>query len=249
MRLFQKHIFSLSIPDIFLCYMLFNLIFSNTLLSQSADISKTSPSALRDCMYNAVQIPDYISTPVIDGFINEEIWNYAVVDSLLFGGIPDDFESHWTDYADILVTWRAVWSPQTNKLYVAVAVYDDIRGTFDNSDYAKRHIYWPWRDDSIEFFTDGDRLGGYYYSYDVAQRWRVTGLNERNLGDYPTDGCHPYTGTDFITAVRYESDNVWFCEAEFSIYDHLPDARRNLQTGDVIGWDIRYNDSDDSVYN
>ncbi len=249
MRSIYTYLFSFRLIDVALISVLCILIIlirPVTLKSQSNDSMNSSS---RECIYNATQVPDYMSEPVIDGFINEDIWNYSELDSLLYGGIPDDFESVWSDYTDILVTWRAVWSPQTNKLYVAVTVHDDVKGTFDNSNYEQRHIYWPWRDDSIEFFTDGDRLGGYYYSYNAAQRWRVTGLNERNLGDYPTDGCHPYNGTDFITAVRYESENLWFCEAEFSIYDYLPDGRRILQPGDVIGWDIWYNDSDDSVYN
>ncbi|MBD3287411.1 hypothetical protein GF337_01290, partial [candidate division KSB1 bacterium] len=250
MRCLVQHIFSLRISFRELLFMacIFFSVFTTT-LAQSKANSPVEDLKTKSCVYLATQVPTYMNPPVIDGILDEEIWKYADLDSLLYGGFPDDFESIWTDFSDILVSWRAVWSSQTNRLYVAVEVYDDIKGTFDNANYDE-NICYPWRDDSIEFFTDGDNLGEYYYPhYDVAQRWRVTGLNHRNLGDYPSSGCHLYDGDDFITAVRYESDSLWFCEAEFTIYDKLPDSPHTLKTGDIIGWDIWYNDSDDEIYN
>ena len=97
-------------------------LFSNQLFAQAP---KT---------YTAIELPSFWNLPVIDGDLNDEIWSYADEDSLLFGGIPDSFGVSWNDSSDNLVTWRAVWSSSSNKLYVAIQIRDDIRGNFDNND-------------------------------------------------------------------------------------------------------------------
>ncbi|MBN1348038.1 choice-of-anchor D domain-containing protein [candidate division KSB1 bacterium] len=199
--------------------------------------------------YTAYKIPPQMIVPTIDGVLNEWTWNYADEESLLVGGEPDLWNIAWTDWSDNLVTWKALWSAVTNRLYVAVRVVDDVRGTFDHNNPAQQP-YYPYLDESIEFFTDGDHSGGSYVGrYDIAQQWRVTGENIRNLFNYPTPSASAvYQGNDFITAVHAGSNGNWTCEAAFTIYDDLPDALKILTVGDILGWDVWYNDSDDETF-
>ncbi|MBD3339022.1 MAG: VWA domain-containing protein, partial [Candidatus Lokiarchaeota archaeon] len=83
--------------------------------------------------YIAYKIPAQYSAPVIDGMFNEIFWDHTPEDSLLKGGAPNVWGSDWTDWNDNLVTWKALWSDQSNKLYVAIKIKDNVRGAFDNS--------------------------------------------------------------------------------------------------------------------
>ncbi|MDZ7376468.1 MAG: VWA domain-containing protein, partial [candidate division KSB1 bacterium] len=199
-------------------------------------------------VYTAIQVPSSMAAPTIDGVLNEAVWNYADKDSLLFGD-TENWGQRWTRWNDNLVIWRAVWSPTTNRLYVAVEVKDDIRGTFDDTNPNVSN-YYPWNDESIEFFTDGDNNGGSYNGrYDIAQQWRVSGQNIRNLNNYPSaTSTGIYTGNDFITAVQQGPQGNWICEAMFTIYNVLPSQPRTLVAGDMIGWEIWYNDSDNETW-
>ncbi|MDZ7333825.1 MAG: VWA domain-containing protein [candidate division KSB1 bacterium] len=199
-------------------------------------------------VYTAIQVPSSMAAPTIDGVLNEAVWNYADKDSLLFGD-TENWGQRWTRWNDNLVIWRAVWSPTTNRLYVAVEVKDDIRGTFDDTNPNVSN-YYPWNDESIEFFTDGDNNGGSYNGrYDIAQQWRVSGQNIRNLNNYPSaTSTGIYTGNDFITAVQQGPQGNWICEAMFTIYNVLPSQPRPLVAGDMIGWEIWYNDSDNETW-
>ncbi|MBN2013514.1 T9SS type A sorting domain-containing protein [candidate division KSB1 bacterium] len=195
-------------------------------------------------VYIAPWLPSGI-TPDIDGEINESFWLSIEADSLLHGGAVDSWNTPWTAWNDNLVTFKAAWSAETNMLYVAVNVVDDVRGIFDNID-PNAVNYWPWEDESIEFCIDGDNSGGSYDGRnDIAQQWRVSGLNIRNLINYPQPDEHGiYTGQDFVTAVKQGSQGNWACEAAFKIYNNMPSQRHTLSAGDIIGFDIWYNDSD-----
>ncbi|MBN2011988.1 T9SS type A sorting domain-containing protein [candidate division KSB1 bacterium] len=195
----------------------------------------------------APQIPSGWPAPELDGKIDEPIWNVAAPESLLQGGVPDAWGITWDALDDNLVIWRALWSAETNQLYVAVQVNDDVKGTFDDNDPAVDD-YNSWNDDSIEFFTDGDHSGGDYDDNFIdAQQWRVSGENIRNLRNYEANGSQAYEGTDFVPAVRYLADDVWTCEAVFTIYDELPAIEKILTVGQTIGWNVWYNDSDDEL--
>lgn len=199
-------------------------------------------------MYTAIKIPSGMQFPTIDGILNEPIWIYADPDSLLFGD-TENWGNPWTSFSDNLVIWRAIWSPTSNRLYVAVEVNDDIRGIFDDNNPADPN-YFPWNDESIEFYTDGDNSGGGYSNrYDIAQQWRVSGQNVRNLNNYPSSSYNSvYTGNDFITAVQQGANGNWICEAVFTIYNSLPSQPKTLTEGDIIGWEIWYNDSDNETW-
>lgn len=196
--------------------------------------------------YHVKQLPDNLTLPTIDGKINEFFWSFVKEDTLKFGGIPGSWQTTWNNWDDNLVTWKAVWSKATNKLYVAITVQDEIRGTFDNN-IPGDASFQPWQDDGIEIFTDGNHDGGFYEgSYDKAQQWFITGENLIVLDDYPnTLQYTPYTGTDVITAVSTDGNGNWTCEAEFNIYDTFPTIRKTLAIKDTIGWNIWYDDSDD----
>ncbi|MBN2088212.1 choice-of-anchor D domain-containing protein [candidate division KSB1 bacterium] len=195
--------------------------------------------------YYANRIPQGMSPPVIDGVLNEPFWSLIKEETLTGGGVPDAWNTSWSNWNDNLVTFKAVWSQATNRLYVAVKVIDDVRGTFDNSD-PNTYPYDPWKDESIEFFTDGDNSGGDFLGkYGPAQQWRVSELNIRNLAYYPSyDKFYVYNGTDFITAVTQGANGNWSCEAVFIIYNTLPTVPKTLAEGNIIGWNVWYNDSD-----
>jgi len=201
-------------------------------------------------MYLAPQITTS-DVPVLDGRLDDALWHFLEKDSLLRGGAPGTFHTAWTQFEDNLVVWKAAWCESTNRIYVAAHIQDDIRGTFDN-----RHqddYYYPFEDESIEFYTDGDGSGGDYWArFDQAQRWRVSGLNEVHLADYPAPQYYPalYMGDALKTAVTWEDHTGnWNCEAVFTIYTSYPDELKYLNTGDIIGWEIWYADSDDEHFN
>jgi hypothetical protein len=55
------------------------------------------------------------------------------------------------------------------------------------------------------------------------------------------------TGSAVTSAVQQGSAGNWTLEAALEIYDQYQSNRKQLQTGDVIGWDVWYNDSDNSA--
>jgi hypothetical protein len=197
-------------------------------------------------VYTAERIPpDWI--PVIDGNLNDPIWAQVESETLTYGNNPGDYDAEWNQFSDALVTWKAVWSINANRLYVAVQVQDDIRGEFDNGEYSGH--YSPADDESIEIMTDGNGDGGEYWErFDIAQYWRVTAENQRNLLHYPTSGAHPFSGEGFETAVIWGEQGNWTCEIEMMPYDRYPDIEKNMWEGGRIAWDIWYNDSDNETY-
>lgn len=198
--------------------------------------------------YHAQSIPEDFTPPVIDGVLSDPIWSLAEEDTCLLGD-SGAWGTPWTWFSNNLVTWRAVWSANTNQLFVAVKVRDDIRSTFDNNNPSVNN-FRPWYDDSIEFYTDGNLSGGNYVGrFDLAQQWRVTGENKRILANYPTDDAVEfYSGDDFVTAISPGSDGNWTCEAVFNIYNNYPHGRKVIASGDTIGWELRYSDSDDKTW-
>jgi len=199
--------------------------------------------------YNAIKIPDYITEPVIDGVLAEDAWDLVSSVQLLKGGYFGVWNSDWTQIGNNLVSWKAVWSSTSNCIYVAIMVEDDVKGTFDNGT-TDPPPYLPFHDESIEFFIDADNSDDDYEGkFDSAQHYRVNGMNIRNLAHFPNPNDHTvYTGSDFETAVQYSGTNGnWTCEAKFEIYNTLDTDRRTLNIGDIIGFDIWYNDSDDNI--
>jgi len=187
-----------------------------------------------------------LQIPAMDGIPSEGIWGLVDEDTLRFGGTPPAYNTAWTDDTDNLTTWKAIWCPANDKLYVAVTVTDDIRGTFDNNPASAN--YSPSNDESLEFFTNGDcDCLNYWELYAPAQFWRVTEENHRNLYNWPTPGDHPYSGSDFITAVSMGSGGNWTCEAEFTLYNTYDTDLKTLTIGDSIGWDVWINDTDDET--
>lgn len=201
--------------------------------------------------HHAKEIPSYLTEPQIDGVLDDPIWTtISEVDSLLFGGFSLAWTLPWANFPDNLVTWKACWSSNTNCLYVAVEVEDDIKGDYDNepNDPAP---YLPFNDESLEFFLDGDHHGDFYADhYDLAQHWRVSGKNVRNLTDYPNVNEYSvYTEGDFITGTHYSNQGGnWICEAKIKIYDLFKSNPKNLQIGDTLGFELWYNDSDNEKY-
>ena len=188
--------------------------------------------------YTAIHIPTGVSEPAIDGELNDAAWSYANGPEILQrGGVPDDYLVPWSNFSDNRVTWRAVWSKNTNLLYIAIEVEDDIAGVSDN-DYD-----YFWMDDCIELFTDGDKSGGEFINdYVEAQQWMIRRDNARQLLSMPG----PYNGSAITSSVKHGANGNWVLEAAMVIYDHYPTDIKYLNENDVIGWEVWYDDSDNT---
>ena len=186
--------------------------------------------------------------PVIDGNLNDSLWDQVTEkDTLNYGGSVGAYQTAWDQWPDAHVTWKAVWCDATNEVYVAVEVMDDIRGNFDNGPETAQ--YATYDDESIEIMVDGNFNGGNYWG-DIGegQYWRVTGYNHVNLLHYPATGAESaYGGDDFDSAVQLGANGDWTCEMAFPIYDVYDSDVRDLTEGDMIGWDLWYNDSDNET--
>lgn len=184
----------------------------------------------------------------LDGNLTEPIWSEVTAESLLFGGEPEQWTAIWTDYTDLLVTWKAIWSPENNRVYFGIEIVDDTRGTLDNNN-PNESPFNPFNDESLELYIDGDHNGGLYEgSYQSAQQWLITMENLRILNYYLDNKFGPYMGNALQTAVTLGCDGNWVIEIELTIYNAFETAERTLAPGDTIGWDIWYNDSDDDTY-
>jgi hypothetical protein len=188
--------------------------------------------------YVAVHIPAGVPEPIINGDLSDPVWFYANDPEILQnGGVPDAFLMPWSDFSDNKVTWRAVWSTNTNLLYIAIEVEDDYAGAVDN-DYDQL-----WQDDCIELFTDGDHFGGNYSgSYSSAQQWFIRRDNAKHLNNMPG----AYVDSAINSAVTYGADGNWVLELSMAIYDNYPSDIRTLVMNDVIGWEVWYDDSDNT---
>lgn len=188
--------------------------------------------------YVAAHVPYGTAEPVIDGDLSDLAWSCVTgAEVLQRGGVPENYLTPWSNFSDNKVTWKALWSSTTNLLYVAIEVQDDIAGAVDN-DYNSL-----WQDDCIELFTDGDHNGGYYSgSYFNAQQWLIRRDNAKHLESL----SGAYTGPAINSAVRSGSNGNWVLELSMVIYDHYPSDIRPLVMYDVIGWEVWYDDSDNS---
>ena len=183
--------------------------------------------------------------PTIDGQLNDPVWSYIDEDSLLYGGVANSWGTSWSSFTDNLFTYKVCWCQETGKLYLAVNVQDDVRGACDNGPSSS--AYFPYLDDAIEFFTDGDHGGG-IYTNQQAQQWFLTMENRLSLQNYPEEGSHLYDRDDVRTSVQLGEGGNWTCEAAITVYNEFPNQIKTLQQGDVVGWDIWYDDSDNEVY-
>lgn len=189
--------------------------------------------------YVVVKFPSKIAVPQIDGILNDSVWTFANDAELLaFGGKPKLWNECWTNFYDNKVQWKAVWSDQTNLLYLAVEVQDDIAGSSDH-DFDRL-----WQDDCIQIFIDGDTSGGEYSdTFCDAQNWSIRRDNAINLAGL----AGQYAGSAIKSVVQHGSNANWVLEASIAIYDLYDLNRKQLKIGDIIGWELWYNDSDDSV--
>ncbi|MBN1350945.1 T9SS type A sorting domain-containing protein [candidate division KSB1 bacterium] len=201
------------------------------------DFTIVDPSYVK--RYVAAQIPSGMSEPVIDGDLSDVVWNVANPKQYLnVGGVIEDFLMPWTNFADNHVNWKALWSAEFNLLYVAVEVKDDITGVVDN-DYD--HL---WQDDCIEFFTDADNNGGFYWTDNQgSQQWFIRRDNAKHIGL----GSGAYTGTALTTAVQQGEGGNWTLEAAMVLFDNYPNDVHAMTLGNVIGWEVWYDDSDNTI--
>jgi len=189
--------------------------------------------------YVANEIPAGMSAPTIDGQLNDAVWSVANAEQVLDrGGVPDSYNTPWTNFSDNRVTWKALWSKGTNKIYLAVDVKDDVAGALDHDN---DQLY---RDETIELFTDGDKSGGYYQNnYSQAQQWLIRKDNEKHL-QYKAG---KYTGPAIVSQTKAGQNGNWVLELAMNIYDKYDATIHPLKQGDVIGWDVWMDDSDNLI--
>lgn len=195
--------------------------------------------------HGADQVYEAIETgtpPVLDGILDEPVWSYAETDTLAFRWDGTVSESPTAE--DLSVTFQAVWSDSTNRLYVAVRVRDDVI-----ADHFDDPVASYWAEDGVEVFLDPDRSGGdHQYSYS-AFAYHVSLFGDAldlgsdrkavNLKDHVRLGLSEDRKTWEIAFVLYE------------VYSHdgnsENDAVRNIEAGDEIGFSIAYNDNDGAL--
>jgi hypothetical protein len=183
--------------------------------------------------------------PVLDGVLDDLVWEYALPETLLTGGIPGDYGVPWHDFQNQQVIWKGIWNRQTNRITLGIQVFDDIRGIFDNGPGSA--YYRPDQDESIEVYIDGDMSGGNYWPlFTTAQCFRVSGENNRDLLHYPdaSEYPQPFLGDAFRTWISRGENGNWNCEIELTVFNFFPDNERPLKQGDSIGFDLWANDSD-----
>jgi hypothetical protein len=199
--------------------------------------------------YVAKQFFNSLDPITLDGNLTEPIWSEVKAESLLCGGEPEQWTANWTDFAYLMVTWKAIWSPENNRVYAGIEIADDVRGTLDNNDPQESPFY-PFNDESLELYVDGDHSGGFFQGSCLsAQQWLITTENKRILNYYNIAGKFGvYFGNAIQTAVTLGGNGNWVIEAELVIINHFETAARTLAPGDTIGWDVWYNDSDNDAY-
>jgi hypothetical protein len=189
--------------------------------------------------YTANKLPASIAVPVIDGNFTDAAWSLAGAETpLAVGGSSGDFLIPWSNLTNNNVRYRAIWSLETNMLYLAVAVTDNRAGANDH-DFAELG-----QDDTIEFYVDGDQSKLFYQdNASRAQNWRIRRDNKKHLNYIAGE----YTGSAITSAIQYGSNGDFNLEVAMKIFEEYPGRTKNLTIGDVIGWDIWYDDSDNNV--
>ncbi|MBN2090432.1 T9SS type A sorting domain-containing protein [candidate division KSB1 bacterium] len=188
--------------------------------------------------YIASMIPPELSEPIIDGDLSDSTWNKALVaQTLIKGGTPEEFSEYWNNFDDNQVTWKALWSEKTNLVYIAIEIQDDIAGLNDHA--------FPlfWQDDCVELYVDGDTSGGDYTTYENAQHWFIRRDNKFRLAFLNSE----YTGSQIQSAIQQGQNGNWTLEIAMPIFDKFETIPHQLALGDVIGWDVWYDDSDNKV--
>jgi hypothetical protein len=219
------------------CLIRISLVGDATVQDQSdAEFSIIGPNDAKH--YFANQIPAGMALPAIDGVLNDPAWNFASpAESLRVGDQVYDYLKPWVELTDNCVTWQALWSGVTNRLYLAVNVQDDSAGALD---HPLDRIY---NDETIELFTDGDFHGGFYTgAFDSAQHWLIRKDNLKKLANLEGE----YTGPAIVSATQPGAKGNWTLELEITLYQAYPGVEKTLVAGDSLGWDIWYNDSDNN---
>jgi hypothetical protein len=186
-----------------------------------------------------------VHQPVLDGVLDDLVWEYTRPETLLTGGIPGDYGIPWLDSQNLQVIWKGIWNRETNRITLGIQVSDDIRGIFDNGPGSAHYL--PDQDESIEVYIDGDMSGGNYWPlFTTAQCFRVSEENNRDLLHYPSASEYPqpFQGDAFRTWVTLGENGDWNCEIELTVFNFFPDEERFLRQGELIGFDLWANDSD-----
>lgn len=189
--------------------------------------------------YTANKLPASIAVPAIDGNFNDAAWSLAGAEApLAVGGTSGDFLIPWSNLTNNNVRYRAIWSAETNMLYIAVAVTDNRAGANDHS------FEELGNDDTIEFYVDGDQSKLFYPDNPSrAQNWRIRRDNKKHLNYQAGE----YTGSAITSAIQYGSNGDFNLEVAMKIFEEYPGRTKTLATGNVIGWDVWYDDSDNNV--
>ncbi len=188
--------------------------------------------------YIAAMIPAELAEPTLDGDLSDSIWSKALVpQTLTKGGTPENFSETWSNFNNNKVTWKALWSEKTNRVYIAIEIQDDIAGANDHE--------FPlfWQDDCVELYVDSDTSSGEYTTSEDAQHWFIRKDNKIRLAFLNSE----YTGTQITSAVKQGQNGNWTVEIAMPIFDKFDTVPHKLASGDILGWDVWYDDSDNKT--
>ena len=167
---------------------------------------------------------------VVDGDISE--WSSGVVWEPLgkiYSGHPDDISE---------ARFALRWDNETNKIYVAVVVYD--------SDNVFRDDYGSWdASDRIEIYSQGDAAGGtgWWSLYNYAQQYYVAPNTASGSWATWASGDTNDIGDVLEYAVAIIGEQLIY-EASVTPFDHYggftgeETVITNLEVGNEIGFDV-----------
>jgi hypothetical protein len=175
-------------------------------------------------------------TPIIDGSMNEAIWNKSAwlpIDQLWLGKKYDS--------EDFIGKYKLCWTNEA--LYVLVEVQDNVL-----MDQHEDPLKFWWDDDCVEVFIDEDNSGGEHqynhnaFAYHVALDGNVVDM---------APGEIPRLYNNHVESSHKTINNVTIWELKICIYDdtYNDNGENNsvkLEVGKKIGFAIAYCDNDNS---
>ena len=231
------------------------LLFSVALLTLSANLG-FADRATYDPTKTQIALP-LDTPPTIDGVINTDEWQYAggaagnfwfispnttLADGIQGGNLGDTNTTVPASAADLSFYIYAGYD--TNNLYIAVHVTDDIIMTDDAAAGSANGN--TWMDDSVEVFIDGDNsnfatrdtTGTNPAVVGTGGQFVITANNAYREAEAGNPGYGPDKAWYALTSVRDDGTGY---DAEFRI---SLKTLGNPKPGDIIGFTVGVNDDD-----
>lgn len=192
--------------------------------------------SIDECNYEA---PKAVSTPVIDGYADDDCWKSAPWKELKYAWgevttLPDS--------QDFSGRYKMVWTPE--KLFLLAEIKDDAL-----VDSHKNPLDNYWDDDTLEIFIDEDHSGGDHrlnynaFAYHLALDYNIVDLIKHK-------DIKPGLFNNNMIYKRIDSGEASIWEVAIDVYgdDYSDNSDKNkpviLFAGKEIGFALAYCDSD-----